>query len=84
MEHSYVGSNNHLQCSNEQVFYQSSATYRISASRVSLLSSTGEVVGIASTIDGTLLHGKEISSGCTKVMIDHIQPGLFPPGSFIL
>ena len=47
-------------------------------SRVSLMSSSGEVVGIASIVDGTLLHGRALPSGYIKVIIDQVQPGILP------
>ena len=45
--------------------------------KVTLLSSNGNSVGVGSIV-GDVLHGKAIPPGDTKVVIEYIQPGTLP------
>ena len=46
--------------------------------KVTLVTSRGQPVGIGSIIGGDILHGKPIPSGYTKVAIEYIKPGTTP------
>lgn len=46
--------------------------------KVTLVNSRGQPVGMGSIIGGDLLHGKPIPSGYTKIAIEYIKPGTMP------
>ncbi len=46
--------------------------------KVTLMSSSGQAVGMGSIADGNMLHGKVIPDGYTKVIVEYIQPGTVP------
>ncbi len=46
--------------------------------KVTLLSSRGHTVGIASLVDGDTLHGRAIPAGYSKVVIEYVKPGTLP------
>ena len=46
--------------------------------KVTLVTSRGQPVGMGFIIGGDVLHGKSIPSGYTKVAIDYIKPGTMP------
>ena len=46
--------------------------------KVTLVTSRGQPVGMGSIIGGDVLHGKPIPSGYTKVAIEYIKPGTMP------
>ena len=46
--------------------------------KVTLVTSRGQPVGMGSVIGGDVLHGKRIPSDYTKVAIEYIKPGTMP------
>ena len=46
--------------------------------KVTLVTSRGQPVGMGFIIGGDVLHGKPIPSGYTKVAIEYIKPGTMP------